>query len=296
MIVPLDKRPPSGPYSGMTARSAKRFLTEQFRASGVASAEIDAQDFVMEVTGFSLTDFVLRGTEPLTPNQYNTLKAYAERRLAGEPVDAILGWREFYGRRFSINADVLSPRGDTETLIRECLAALKGKSTPSILDMGTGSGAILITLLAEIPDALGLGTDISNKALDIAQSNAERLSVSGRARFLTSDWFEVVSGQFDLIVSNPPYITTDAMKSLEGEVLDYDPELSLHGGDDGLDAYRLILKTAKAFLKDDGALWVEIGFDQGESVKTLYLQNGFTDVRVVKDLGGNDRCVGTVPL
>lgn len=262
--------------------------------ANIGAAESDALELVMAVTEFSLTDMALRGTEFLTPEQFDQIKAYADRRIGGEPVDAILGSREFYGRKFQISADVLSPRGDTETLIERCLSALEGKTAPHILDMGTGSGAILATLLAEIKDATGIASDISDAALAVAQSNCEALGVSSRVRFIQSDWYENIHGQYDLIVSNPPYITSDAMRSLETEVAAYDPPLALHGGQDGLDPYRLILSDYAPFLKKGGAIWVEIGFDQAEAVTALFAENGLSDIDCVQDLGGNDRCIGAV--
>lgn len=294
MVVPLDKRPRSGPYSGINARSAKRFLTEQFRQAGIALAEDDARELVMAVTGFTLTDFVLRGTEFLTPEQFNQVKDYADRRLSGEPVDAILGWRDFYGRPFKINKDVLSPRGDTENLVACGLSAVKALSAPHILDLGTGSGAVLLTLLAERDKATGVGVDVSDKALDVARENARALGVANRTEFLQSDWFARVKGMFDLIVSNPPYITNAAMQDLDAGVRDYDPDLALRGGADGLDPYHSIITQALQHLRPGGACWVEIGFDQGQAVKQIFEVQGFKHIQLVQDLSGHDRCVGGV--
>lgn len=294
MVVPLDKRPRSGPYSGINARSAKRFLTEQFRQAGVTLAEEDARELVMAVTGFTLTDFVLRGTEFLSPEQFDLVKNYADRRLGGEPVDAILGWREFYGRRFTISKDVLSPRGDTEVLVEQGLKALEGLETPHILDLGTGSGAVLSTLLAEIEQASGVGADVSERALNIARENTHALGVAGRAELLHSDWFEHIDGLFDLIISNPPYITDEAMQGLDKDVADYDPDLALRGGEDGLDPYHIIIAQAPHHLKTGGACWVEIGFDQGQAVKQIFETHGFKNTQIVQDLSGHDRCVGGV--
>ena len=294
MVVPLDKRPRSGPYSGINARSAKRFLTEQFRQAGIVLAEDDARELIMAVTGFSPTDFVLRGTEFLSPEQFDQVKDYADRRLSGEPVDAILGWREFFGRRFKISPDVLSPRGDTEILVELGLKAIKGITTPHILDLGTGSGAVLLTLLAENENAMGLGVDISEKALDIAMQNADALGLENRAKLAQSDWFDQVEGLFDLIISNPPYITDAAMQTLDNDVKDYDPDLALRGGPDGLAPYHFILAHAPHYLKQGGACWVEIGFDQGPAVEQLFKDHGFKNIQSIQDLSGHDRCVGGV--
>lgn len=292
MVVPLDKRPRSGPYSGINARSAKRFLSEQFRHAGLDMADEDARDLVLAVTGFSFTDFALRGTEFLTPEQFDLIKDYADQRLGGAPVDAILGWREFYGRRFTVTKDVLSPRGDTENLVDCALHALKTVNAPRLLDLGTGSGAVLLTLLAERQEAKGIAADISDDALAVAKANARDLDLISRVEFIKSDWFSEIEGRFDLIVSNPPYITDAAMETLARDVLDYDPDLALRGGPDGLKPYHIILQEAELYLKEGGACWVEIGFDQGKAVKKLFEQNGFKKVEVVKDLAGHDRCVG----
>jgi len=294
MVVPLDKRPRSGPYSGINARSAKRFLTEQFRQAGIALAEEDARDLIMAVTGFTLTDFVLRGTEFLTPEQFDQVKDYADRRLSGEPVDAILGWREFYGRRFTISPDVLSPRGDTEILVERGLRAIQGIAKPRILDLGTGSGAVLLTLLAENQKAMGVGVDVSEAALHIAKENAGALGVTKRAALIHSDWFEKVEGRFDLIISNPPYITDAAMQDLEADVKDYDPDLALRGGVDGLTPYHIILPQAPHHMGPGGACWVEIGFDQGPGIEQMFKDNGFKNIQVIQDLSKHDRCVGGV--
>lgn len=292
MVTPLDERPRSGPYSGINARSAKRFLTEQFKQVGFDAAEEDARDLVMAVTGFSLTDFIIRGTEFLTPEQFDQIKAYADRRLSGEPVDHILGWREFYGRPFDISKDVLSPRGDTEALIRCALEGLKGKAEPYILDLGTGSGAIIVTLLAELESAKGQAVDISREALAIARQNADQYDVADRLNLFQGDWYAPVRGVFDLIISNPPYITDEAMKGLTRDVIDFDPDIALRGGTDGLKTYPIILEGAVNHMKPEGWLWVEIGYDQGEAVKAMFESRQFQHVKVVKDYGGNDRCVG----
>ncbi|RKQ71817.1 [protein release factor]-glutamine N5-methyltransferase [Litorimonas taeanensis] len=273
-------------------QSYKRQLTERFRKAGIVAAQEEALDLLMAVTGFSLTDIALRGKDELSEVAMMSLSRLAARRLGGEPLDMILGWREFYGRKFKVTKDVLSPRGDSETLILSCLSALEGKTSPSILDLGTGSGALALTLLAERPDAQALAVDLSDAALSVAKENAKALKVVDRCELIQSDWFENVTGQFDLIVSNPPYITNAAMEALETEVLNYDPDLALRGGEDGLEAYRKILSDYRPFLKIGGALWVEIGYDQGASISELFKQNGVVAPRVVKDLAGHDRCVG----
>lgn len=293
MVTPLDQRPRSGPYSGLNARSAKRFLAQAFTEAGLAFAEDDALEIVLAATGFDRTSLMLRGTEFLTPEVFERIRSHMARRLSGEPVDHILGWREFYGRRFIISGDVLSPRADTETLIRGALTRLENTPRPRLLDMGTGSGAIGLTLLAEKPDAKIIATDLSNAALSIAKVNAKSLHLENRAAFAQGAWWDAVSADsvFDMVLSNPPYITDAAMQTLETEVIEYDPDVALRGGPDGLEAYRIILADAPAYLKPGGWLGLEIGFDQAKALKTLLKDGPWDNISVDKDLGGMDRAV-----
>jgi len=293
MVTPLDLRPRSGPYSGLNARSAKRFLAQAFTEAGLPFPEDDALEIVLAASGFDKTALMLRGAEFLTPEVLDTIQTHMTRRLSGEPVDHILGWREFYGRRFQVSGDVLSPRADTETLIRGALSRLETIDRPRLLDMGTGSGAIGLTLLAEIPEAELVATDISGAALSIAKANAAALDLNDRTSFAQGPWWDAVpqNAAFDMILSNPPYITNAAMKTLEIEVAKYDPDMSLRGGPDGMDAYRIIVAGAFSCLKPGAWLGLEIGSDQARALKTL-LQNAVWDnITVKKDLGGLDRAV-----
>jgi len=280
----------SSPYP--TARAAKHALTQTFAEAGIPFAEDDALEIIFEVTGFDKSAMILRGNDLLSPENANKIEAYMTRRLLGEPVDHILGWREFYGRRFKISADVLSPRADTELLVRDALSKLS-KGTPlHILDLGTGSGAIGLTLLAERPNVTLVATDLSPKALRIAETNAKILGVESRVTFKQGAWWQAVPDAmtFDLILSNPPYITNEVMGTLETEVRDYDPDLALRGGDDGLDAYRKIIEQAHIYLKPQGWLGFEIGYDQDAALAHLMTENAaLNSIGGQKDLGGNDR-------
>ena len=293
MVTPLDQRPRSGPYSGLNARSAKRFLTQAFLDADLPFAEDDALEIVLAATGLDKTALMLRGTEFLEPSVFQKITDHMDRRLSGEPVDHILGWREFYGRRFKISKDVLSPRADTEALIRDAL--LRGDRTrpAKLLDLGTGSGAIGLTLLSENALWTLHATDISDAALQIAKSNADRLEVLGRVSFFIGEWYKAVpTGEtYDMILSNPPYITNAAMEALETEVIDFDPDIALRGGIDGLDAYRLIIASAPDHLKTGGWLGLEIGYDQADALKNLLSETVWDDVSVNQDLGGHDRTV-----
>lgn len=291
MVVPLDQRPRSGPYSGLNANSAKRFLTAQFTEAGLPTPDIDAKLLVMAATGFTPVDMITRGTEFLSQEAFMRISDYAARRVGGEPVDHILAIRGFYGRDFWVTLDVLSPRPDSETLIDCALEKLRGVDAPRILDLGTGSGALAVTLLAEIPRAHVQATDISPEALHVAAENAQTHNVSGRISFMKSDWLQTVGGHYDLIISNPPYIDAKAMGQLSDEVLDYDPRIALYGGEDGLDPYRVIMRDAPAHLNKDGWIILEIGYDQGVSVPDILRAAGFINTELRRDLGGQPRCI-----
>ena len=203
------------------------------------------------------------------------------------PVSRIIGARQFWGRNFQITDDVLDPRGDTETLIAEAL------KTPAkrILDLGTGSGILGVTLAAEQADAVVVVTDISKEALAVANTNAKRHSVEDRIEFIESDWFESLHGEFDLIISNPPYIGENELDGLEPDVIDYDPMIALTPGGDGVAPYRIIAGQAPNYLNENGRVIVEIGHLQGNDVKNLFLNAGFTDVQILQDLDGKDRAI-----
>jgi len=277
----------------LNARSAKRFLTQAFLDAGLPFAEEDALEIVLAATGFDKTALMLRGTEFLEPGVFETITDHMQRRLSGEPVDHILGWREFYGRRFKVTKDVLSPRSDTETLIRDALHRGDQTRPANLLDLGTGSGAIGLTLLSESPLWTLHATDISDAPLQIAKSNANSLEVSDRVSFFKGEWYKAVPmGQtYNMILSNPPYITNAAMEALETEVIAYDPDIALRGGIDGLNAYRLIIASAPDHLKSGGWLGLEIGYDQAEALKNLLTDTVWEDVSVNQDLGGHDRTV-----
>lgn len=291
MTVPLNERPRSGPYSGLNVNSAKRFLMQQFREAGLDTPDLDARLLVMEATGFTHTDMIMRGTEFPPAGVFDLIASYAQRRIAGEPIDHILGYREFYGRRFKVNKDVLSPRPETEMLVEAALDIMKSKTDARILDLGTGSGAIAISILAEADNAQGVAVDLSAAALNIARKNAQTHKVDERLTFLEGPWFDPVEGRFDIILSNPPYITDAAMDELEVEVAKFDPDLALRGGEDGLIAYRAITSQAANYLNPKGVLLLEIGYDQGGSVSKLLESQDFSSIFVVKDLSGHDRMI-----
>ena len=294
MTSPPEKDFPSALYCGMSINSAKRIVIDQLRRAGLDSPDLDARLLVMAATGFSHTDIIVRGTDLPSAKALELMSDFTERRLAGEPVDHILGFREFYGRDFKVNKDVLSPRPETEMLVDAALEILKDKPKARILDLGTGSGAIIISCLSEAPHSEGVAVDASQVALSVAEQNAKKHGVTNRLTILHGSWFEAVSGQFDIILSNPPYITDAAMQTLGVEVAQFDPDLALRGGTDGMTAYRAIIAETKTYLNSGGALLLEIGYDQGESVSNMLRALSYQDVSIHRDLSGHDRMIKAI--
>jgi len=214
-----------------------------------------------------------------------------QRRITGESVARIIGEKEFYGLAFALNQATLEPRPDTELLVDLALQALPPEGR--ILDMGTGTGCIPISILANRPDAMGLATDLEPAALDMAKQNAERHGVNRRLDFAQGDWFGAVDkgDRFDLILSNPPYIASAVIDKLSAEVKAFDPMLALDGGPDGLAPYRIIAAESAGFINPDGQVLAEIGYDQGEAVSELFDRHGFANICVHKDLNGLDRVI-----
>lgn len=213
------------------------------------------------------------------------------RRISGEPLSRILGHQEFWSLRFDLSPDTLDPRQDTETLVEAALERFTGNPPKRILDIGTGTGCILISLLHEWPETLGVGTDLSAGAIEMARKNAVRNGVAGRAEFLQTSWAQNITGKFDLILSNPPYIPSEVIPNLATSVKEFDPILALDGGADGLDAYRAILTEMKNLLSPGGYALFEIGFDQATSMPRLVEEYGATLSRLVPDLTGIPRVV-----
>ncbi len=255
----------------------------------IETPQLDARLLLQQATRFSREDLILdprRGVEAAVVEKF---RQFIARRLAHEPVSRILGYREFYGRPFKVTSAVLDPRPDTETLIDLALPLMTGNCR--ILDLGTGSGAIIVTLLAELPAASGVAVDLSSAALSVARANAEALGVASRLTFLEGNWFQPVTGHFDLIIANPPYIPTGGIPDLEPDVRDYDPHLALAGGLDGLDPYRLIAAEAGAHLAPNGHIVVELGAGQAADVEVIFAQTGFQLHGKGVDLGGHVRCL-----
>jgi release factor glutamine methyltransferase len=286
----------SHPFTGHTVETARRTLTARFRTNAIDSAELDARILVGAALGLDLTGLITAATRALTAVEAVRLEDLACRRLTGEPVARILGAKEFWGLPLQLSAATLVPRPDTETVVELALEMLRAAPVPDhplrIVDIGTGSGAILLALLSELPDAYGIGTDISAAALHTASANARYLELACRAAFIACDYMAALSGVFDLIVSNPPYIRSAEIIHLATEVRDHDPLGALDGGSDGLDAYRVLVPQAPRLLAAGGVLVVEVGHDQSAGVERLMMAAGLMlECPPKADLAGTARAV-----
>ena len=270
-----------------TANEALRAAIAKLRDAGIADPARDARLLLAHAMAIAPDRLTLHLNERLTSSAANQFTALIKARLTRQPVAQIIGHRLFWGRTFIVTKDVLDPRPETETLIVEALKF----AAKSVLDLGTGSGAILLTLLAEWPDAQGTGTDISSPALAVARSNAQALGLSDRAVFMLSDWFAGLTTRYDLITSNPPYLAAGEMPYLLPDVRDHEPHIALTPGGDGLDAFRAIVAGAGAYLNPNGRLIVELGPTQGAVVCSMFAAAGLNNITLHKDLDGRDRVV-----
>lgn len=271
----------------MTLREACLYGKERLTESGVPDAELDAWLLLEWCSGISRSHYLAWPEEELSPEQEKRYREALARRAARIPLQQITGEQEFMGLSFYVNEHVLIPRRDTEILVEEAAKALKDGMR--FLDLCTGSGCILLSLLHLKPHTEGVGADLSAEALQVASRNRERLGA--KAVLVESDLFARIEGSFDLIVSNPPYIKREEIETLMDEVRLHEPHLALDGHEDGLYFYRRIAEEAPRYLRRGGGLFLEIGWDQGESVSGLLREQGFRDVRIVKDLAGLDRVV-----
>lgn len=285
-----------------TIEHAIRRIRNALTEAGIGEAAGDARRLVAAALNASSADLIRTPTRVVTTHEATRLAAYVDRRTAREPVSRILGEREFYGRSFSVTPDVLDPRPDTETIIDAALAIARSPGWAGkpikILDIGTGSGAILLTLLAELPLATGLAIDISQPALDRAAANAAAIGVQDRAKFKCHDIFSGLPEGFDLVVSNPPYIPAQDLAGLDPEVARFDPHLALDGGCDGLAFYRAILAawaSSPHVQLSPRALVLEIGAGQSEAVMEIAEKSGCCSkkctIETYRDLGNHIRCV-----
>ena len=260
------------------------------------TAHLDARFLVAHVLGCSAHDLAVLDERPAGRDVIMGALALAERRKAGEPVGRIVGEREFWGLPFRLGSATLEPRPDTETLVEAALSAFADRHDQAltVLDLGTGTGAILLALLSELPRAHGVGVDLAVGAVEIARSNAERLRLLDRASFLVGDWAGAIGAEFDIVVANPPYIPSQEIDSLPLEVRGFDPHLALHGGADGLNAHRAILAELERIVKRDGHAFVEVGAGQLGAVAKLAANHGFA-AKGHYDLAGIGRVLEMTP-
>jgi len=286
----------SNTSTGATLLTTWKDAQARLKAAGIDSPSIDARILLEAATGAGRVDILTDPYRAVTPEQTRQMDHYLERRLRREPVSKILGKKGFWKIMLNVTADVLSPRADTEVIVDIATLAFAPQQSFEMADLGTGSGCILLATLAERPAARGVGTDISTEAIAVARENAANLDLNNRCTFLRTEWATgFADNSFDLVVSNPPYIPTKDIATLDPEVRDHDPHLALDGGEDGLEPYRVLAPEIKRVLRPDGIFAVEIGWDQGPQVKALFEQAGFSDVKVVKDLGDRDRVVTNGP-
>ena len=283
-------------FFGLSVEAARRALAARFKSAAIDSAELDARMLLGAVLKLDLTGMITAASRTLMENEAAELEAFAHRRLAGEPVARILGHREFWGLPLKLSAATLVPRPDTETVIEFALQILRADGATErplrIADLGTGTGAILLALLSELGAARGIGTDISTEALETARANAVALGIGDRASFIACDYASGLSGRFDLIVSNPPYIPSADIADLAVEVRNHDPLAALDGGDDGLDAYRALIPQAAGLLSPGAALVVESGIGQSEAIEALMTTAGLVPAGPPRaDLAGIPRAV-----
>jgi release factor glutamine methyltransferase len=286
MIVP-------GLQAGADVSQTLRLIAQSFKAAGIEAPEVDARLLLGHALKLDRAQLISQAGRILDARQIDAVAVLAARRLKREPVSRIVGIKEFWTLLLGVTPDVLVPRPETETVIEAALDAVLTLKLEKlrILDIGTGTGALLLALLRELPNASGIGTDISAAVLEVARANAERHELGARCGFVACDLAAGIRGRFDLIVSNPPYVAHGEIASLAPEVRDYDPALALDGGADGLDGYRAIAAQARPLLAQGGKLIVELGAGQEGAVRALCTKAGWNVVAVKDDLAGIPRAL-----
>ncbi|NNC38794.1 MAG: peptide chain release factor N(5)-glutamine methyltransferase [Acidimicrobiales bacterium] len=277
--------------STVTVEDLRRSTRITLEQAGIESSEIESNILVCEAFGWASSELIAYAPNPAPLEGIECLNQMLARRIKHEPIAYILGKQPFWSLEFLVTPDVLIPRPETEGVVERALSCLKEIGNPLIVDVGTGSGAILLSVLHERKDATGVGLDVSASALDIAKLNADKLEMADRAQFVLSDFLSEFDQRADIIVSNPPYITDKAMKNLPRTVVDYEPEMALRGVRHGLSAYEAIIAKLTEALKPQGSIVFEIGYDQGEAVAGLLRAAGFTQILIDQDLAGHDRVV-----
>lgn len=278
--------------NGVTRAARLRSAVERLSAAGLEDAADEARRLLLAASDLSPARLLTEMTQPMPSEEREQFDAFVARREQREPLSHILGVQPFWTLELKVTRDVLTPRADTETVIEAALAAFPDRSAPlRMLDIATGSGAIILALLSEFPNASGLATDLSEAALKVAAENAARTQLTDRVRFQSGNWADGVSGAFDLVVSNPPYIATDVLETLEPEVRVFEPRLALDGGVTGFGPYPHLFAEAARLLKPGGLALFEIGYDQGALARQAARDASAKEVSILKDLAGNDRVI-----
>jgi release factor glutamine methyltransferase len=274
-----------------------RDMAARLRLAGIDTAMLDARMIVCHVSGLSDVDLIARPQTPVCDEHVMRIGKMVDRRQAGKPVSRLIGYKEFFGREFKVTPATLDPRPDTEVLVEtgvRLLRALHNERAVRFLDIGTGTGVIAVTMLCEVAYATGIATDMSSEALEVCRSNASALGVEERLELVCTNWADGVTGQFDLVVSNPPYIASHEIAGLDANVREHDPGLALDGGADGLDAYRDIFSRAGDLMAPGGHVLVEFGKGQHEAVMQIAAREGLSltggSGGLIADLAGTIRC------
>ncbi len=279
-------------WAGLSFAQLIKDVDDRLQAVGIEEAELDSRQLLSAVFGDDVWQKIAEPKAHPAPGQLPKLAVLVQRRLGREPLSHILGSKGFWSLDLEVSADVLTPRADTEALIESALHLTHDQQTGTVLDLGTGSGAVLLAFLSERPGWTGTGIDISNHALAMATRNAAASDLENRTKFSSSDWADLPDANYDLILSNPPYIAQNELTELEPEVRLFEPTIALNGGPDGLDAYRFLSKNVSRWLRQDGHFAFEIGHRQASAVTHLLAAQGqFTKLTGSKDLAGRDRVV-----
>ena len=273
----------------MILSEIKKKLSKNFSISGIDTAELDARLILKEILSFDDKELIIKENYNIPEGIIREIFAIEKRRLKGEPISKIFKKRDFYKSKFIISNDVLDPRPETELIVEIANKYIKKNDVKNILDLGTGSGCILLSVLKENKMINGLGIDLSKEAINIAQKNSKKLQVEKQSNFLISNWMESINFKFDIVVSNPPYIPSKDIKKLSKDVKKFDPLISLDGGEDGLSCYRLIVKDLKRVITKNAIIIIEIGCNQSKLVEEIFKKNDFKLIKKYNDINGLDR-------
>jgi release factor glutamine methyltransferase len=275
-----------------TLGSVYRYLIRELSLSKIENPQLEARILLAFASGVKQTRIIGYPEDKLDNSIISNLEKIMARRKTGEPIAYITGVKEFWSLNFNVTKETLIPRPDSETIVQSVLDTITNHMDHiSILDLGTGSGCLLLALLSELPKAIGVGIDISSRSCKIAKKNAKELGLNNRAKFYQGNWMEGIHDQFDIIVTNPPYVAEPDMEFLDREIRLFEPHLALSGGPDGVAAYRLIAKESITRLKTAGILVVEIGINQAQSIRDIFVQNGLKIIKTQRDFSNIDRCI-----